>query len=119
MNRPMWTATIRAHRMRDGLRFAGNLTDAEWAVVRPSHGWFAAWRDAGVWQAANHRLVMLDRERVGCEATVRWRSTCCVERKLYRKAKAQPAFRFLILCDKICREDILLRACPRQCGCAR
>ena len=29
------------------------------------YGWFAAWRDAGVWQAINHHLVMLDRERHG------------------------------------------------------
>lgn len=33
------------------------------------YGWFAAWRDAGVWEALNHRLVMLDRERTGREAS--------------------------------------------------
>lgn len=31
--------------------------------------WFAAFRDAGVWEALNHHLVMLDRERAGREAS--------------------------------------------------
>ena len=33
------------------------------------YGWFAAWRRARVWEAVTHRLVMLDRERVGREAS--------------------------------------------------
>ena len=114
MNTLMWTATTRAQHMRDGLRFASDLTDAEWAVLEPLlpapslvgrppqwpmreivnaifyvlrggipwrmlppcfpprqtvYGWFAAWRDAGVWQSINHHLVMLDRERAGREAS--------------------------------------------------
>lgn len=37
-----------------------------WATV---YRWFAAWRDAGRFEAINHALVMADRERVGREAS--------------------------------------------------
>jgi transposase len=32
-------------------------------------GWFARFRDSGVWESVNHHLVMLDRERAGREAS--------------------------------------------------
>jgi len=108
MDTLMWTATTRAQHKRDGLRFASDLTDAEWAVLEPLlpapspvgrppqwpmreivnavfyvlrggvpwrmladcfpprqtvYGWFAAWRDAGVWQSVTQHLLMRDRER--------------------------------------------------------
>jgi transposase len=110
----MWTPTTRAQHSREGLRFASDLTDAEWAVLEPLlpppaavgrppawpmrgivnaifyilrggcpwrmlpdcfpprqtvYGWFANFRDRGVWQRLNHQLVMLDRERAGREAS--------------------------------------------------
>lgn len=109
----MWTPTSRAQHGRAHLRYASDLTDAEWAVLEPLFpaaratgrpptpmrrgleaifyvlrggipwrmlpegfppyqtvfGWFAAWRDDGPWEALNHRLVMLDRERAGREAS--------------------------------------------------
>lgn len=31
--------------------------------------WFALWRDQGLWESINHHLVMLDRERIGRDAS--------------------------------------------------
>lgn len=110
----MWTPTTRRHHSRTGLRYASDLTDAEWALLEPllpppcDHGrprswpmrevvnaisyvlrsgcpwrllpsdfppwrtvyrWFASWRDKGLFERANHALVMADRERSGREAS--------------------------------------------------
>jgi putative transposase len=114
MNSLMWTPTTRSLHERDDLRFASDVTDAEWAVLSPLlpppsgvgrppswpmrevvnaifyvlrggipwrmlpdcfpprqtvYGWFSGFRDRGVWESVNHHLVMLDRERVGREAS--------------------------------------------------
>src|SRR5579863_2679828 len=39
-----------------------------------------------------------------------------LQRKIYRKAKAAPAFRFYLLYDKICREDVLRHAYALACA---
>ena len=110
----MWTATTRAQHSRAGLRYASDVTDAEWSILeallpgpacrgrrwawplreiinaifyvlragcawrllpdsfppwRTVYRWFARLRDGAVWEAMNHHLVMLDRERCGREAS--------------------------------------------------
>jgi putative transposase len=110
----MWTATTRRQHSRAGLRYASDVTDAEWGILeallpRPAcrgrrwawplreiinaifyvlragcawrllpdsfppwrtvYRWFARLRDGGAWEAMNHHLVMLDRERCGREAS--------------------------------------------------
>ena len=35
MNSLKWIATTCAHHKRDGLRFASDATDAEWALIEP------------------------------------------------------------------------------------
>src|ERR671917_1790236 len=106
----MWTPATRRQHSRESLRYETDLTDAEWAVIKPLmpepcrcgrprawplreivnaifyvlrggiawrlipkdlpprttvYRWFAQWRDTGLFERINHRLVMADRERVG------------------------------------------------------
>ena len=93
----MWTPTTRAQHSRAGLRYGSDPTDAEWAILEPllppprprgrKRKWtmrqivsaiFYALRsgcpwdmlpDSFPWETVNHHLVMLDRERVGRDAS--------------------------------------------------
>ncbi len=110
----MWTPTTRRRHSRAHLRYASDLTDAEWALLEPHlppprttgrprawpmreiinaifyvlrsgcpwrmlpdsfpppqtvYGWFMRLRDGCVFERLNHRLVMLDRERAGRDAS--------------------------------------------------
>jgi hypothetical protein len=56
------------------LRYGGDLSDEEWQVIAPfmpppAKSWFVRFRDEGLWESLSHQLVMLDRERVGREAS--------------------------------------------------
>ena len=69
--RPSWPVRDIANAIFYVLR--GGVT---WRMLPPCfpprqtvYGWFAAWRDAGVWQTINHHLIILDRERSGREAS--------------------------------------------------
>lgn len=42
-----WTETTRAHYRRDGLRYASDMTDAEWALLRPCCRHHADWAGRG------------------------------------------------------------------------
>ncbi len=110
----MWTPTTREQHNRKALRYQTDLTDAEWAVIKPHlppvcrmgrprawsmreiingifyvmragcpwrllpsdlppwetiYRWFASFRDDGRFEKINHALVMVDRERIGREAS--------------------------------------------------
>ncbi len=56
--------------------FCGLRGGSPWRMLPPCfpprqtvYGWFAAWRDAGMWQSITHHLVIEDRERVGRDAS--------------------------------------------------
>jgi putative transposase len=114
MDDPMWTPATRRRHSRAALRYASDVTDAEWRLLEPLlppasrrgrrrawplreivnaifyvlragcswrllpdsfppwrtvYRWFARLRDDGVLEGVNHHLVVLDRERVGREAS--------------------------------------------------
>ena len=48
---------------------AWRMVPAEFPPWQTVYRWFASLRDAGVWEAINHHLVMQDRERVGRDAS--------------------------------------------------
>src|SRR5277367_3203813 len=109
-----WTEITRAQYQRDGLRYASDTTDEEWALIEPHipppapcgrtrvtsmrevvnsifyiaqtgcqwrmlpkdfppystvQRYFYAWRDRGIWQTINHRLLMEVREATGRDAS--------------------------------------------------
>src|ERR1700739_213072 len=70
----MWMPETRARYKPDHLRYSGHLSDEEWKLIAPfmpppAKSWFVRFRDEGLWESLSHQLVMLDRERVGREAS--------------------------------------------------
>jgi transposase len=55
-------------RQRDDVRL-NLLPSGSRAPPSTVYRWFARFRDDGTWKAVNHHLVMLDRERVGRDAS--------------------------------------------------
>jgi len=53
--------------LRGGI--AWRLLPREFPPRTTVYRWFALWRDTGLFESMNHRLVMADRERVGREAS--------------------------------------------------
>ena len=53
--------------LRGGI--AWRLLPSDFPPWQTVYRWFAAWRDAGVFETINHALVMADRERVGRQAS--------------------------------------------------
>lgn len=53
--------------LRGGI--AWGLLPKDFPPVSTAYRWFARFRDDGTWERINHHLVMLDRERVGREAS--------------------------------------------------
>ena len=49
---------------------AWNLLPKDFPLSPTVFRWFARFRDDGTWETVNHHLVMLDRERVGREASL-------------------------------------------------
>jgi transposase len=60
--------------MRGGVGW--RLLPSDFPPKRTAYRWFAAWRDKGVFEALNHALLMIDRERNGRAASP---SACIID----------------------------------------
>jgi putative transposase len=77
----MWTPTSRRQHSRDHLRYGSDLSDAEWEIIAafmPPPARTGRPREWPMRETINHHLVMLDRERVGREASP---SAAVIDRK--------------------------------------
>ena len=75
-------------------------------VIRPLRpGNAGGGKDPAFWRAFEDGEVKVIGKSLQTPTRIR-----SLQRKLYRKAKAEPAYRFYVLYDKICREDILRHA---------
>ena len=68
--------------MRGGV--AWRLLPSDLPPKSTAYRWFAAWRDGGVFEALNHALLMIDRERSGRPASP---SACIIDSQSVRSAE--------------------------------
>jgi hypothetical protein len=67
----MWTETAREQYRREDLRYASDMTDAEWALIEPPMPEQKALGrpPEGLWEKVNFLLVQQARERDGRDAS--------------------------------------------------
>ena len=68
--------------MRGGV--AWRLLPSDLPPKSTAYRWFAAWRDGGVFEALNHALLMIDRERSGRPASP---SACIIDSQSVKSAE--------------------------------